>query len=111
MQRPLRTLLIAVCLSSAAVADYNVQWARFRPAQRRLDPAPTAISNSITEVEFAFGDLDQDGWTDLIVVRKEPVTSPGKRTGILLMNENGVLFDRTAQYASQSAPYFSAHLA
>jgi hypothetical protein len=102
MQRLLRTSVVAACLCTAALADYNVQWARFRRAQDRLDPRPTAVSNQNTEVEFAWGDLNKDGWIDLVVVRKEPVTTAGKRTGILLMNENGTLYNRTAEYASQS---------
>ncbi|MHC4894117.1 MAG: FG-GAP repeat domain-containing protein, partial [Planctomycetota bacterium] len=39
---------------------------------------------------------------DLIVVRKEPFTTEGRRTNVLLLNENGVLVDRTAELAAAS---------
>jgi hypothetical protein len=48
------------------------------------------------------GDLNKDGWLDLVIVRKQPATSPGAFPNFLLMNENGQLVDRSAQYASAS---------
>ena len=51
------------------------------------------------EKDVAVGDLDQDGWDDLIVARKNPFSNPGARQDVLLMNENGVLVDRTAVFA------------
>ncbi|MCH7890985.1 MAG: FAD-dependent oxidoreductase, partial [Gemmatimonadetes bacterium] len=41
-------------------------------------------------------------WIDLVVVRKEPFSTIGKRTNVLLMNEGGVLKDRTRELASAS---------
>lgn len=47
------------------------------------------------EKDFASGDLDRDGATDLVVVRKLPFTNAGPRRNVLFMNENGVMTDRT----------------
>ena len=54
------------------------------------------------EKDYAWGDLNQDGWIDLISVRKQPFTSPGRRTNVLFMNESGMLVDRTSLYATGS---------
>ena len=63
---------------------------------------PTSISSTDDEPDFAWGDLDNDGLVDLVVVRKQPFTTVGKRTNLLLMNVGGVLFDQTSTYATQS---------
>ena len=60
------------------------------------------VSSEDLEVDFAWGDLDQDGRVDLVVVRKEPFSALGKRTNLLLRNEGGVLTDRTAELAASS---------
>jgi hypothetical protein len=56
-------------------------------------------------------DLNKDGWTDVIVVRKEPfsaATEPPK-TDLLLINQEGVLVDMTAELAPEfiSNPSFA----
>ncbi|MBI4879212.1 MAG: VCBS repeat-containing protein [Planctomycetes bacterium] len=108
--------LSLAALQGAALAQFNNQWVEFVKDNSHLGPSPTAISNMTTslpgdtagseflgiETDFAVGDLNQDGWDDLVVVRKQPFTSTGRRTNMLLMNEKGILVDRTAQYASSS---------
>jgi hypothetical protein len=104
-------------LPADASAQFNNQWVTFvNETGTRLAMNPTAVSNNTdslpgdtpgsqlvgTEVDFGIGDLDKDGWTDLVVVRKQNFTSRGRRTNILLMNENGVLQNRTNQYATAS---------
>ena len=96
-------LLGIALLSSAASAQFNDQWLTLQnETSTRLPAGAFAISDINSEVDFDWGDVDQDGFVDLVVVRKEPFTSPGRRTNILLMNEGGILQDRTAQYATAS---------
>lgn len=73
-------------------------WVEFLPSPASLDAVPTAVSApglDGTEVDFAWGDLDQNGWVDLVVARKQPFTTPGKRTNLLLLNRLGVLSDES----------------
>jgi hypothetical protein len=64
---------------------------------------PVGIVTDNQEKDFAWGDVNNDGWTDLVTVRKQPFTSPGRRRNLLFINENGVLIDRTADYATAVA--------
>ena len=89
-------------LSLSASAQFNNQWLTFSKDQSKLGMASNAVSNSQNEVDFAWGDLDKNGFTDLVVVRKHPFTNSTPRTNLLLMNEGGVLQDRTAQFATAS---------
>lgn len=50
------------------------------------------------EKDIVTGDLDNDGDDDILVVRKVPFSSPGARANLLLMNEAGILVDRTDQF-------------
>ncbi len=84
--------------NSASAQGFNNQWASFSPAPNEGDFSSTSSSN--IEVDFAWADLDGDGWTDLVSVRKQPFTSTGKRTNQLFMNEGGILRDRSTEYAS-----------
>jgi len=92
--------VIGLLATSAVAQDFDNQWKSFVKSPASLD-APTISSPNI-ETDLDWADLDKDGWEDLVVVRKQPYTSVGKRTNLLLMNENGVLTDRTTQYASAS---------
>ena len=51
------------------------------------------------EKDVISGDVDKDGDTDLIVVRKLPFTNDGPRRNVLFLNEDGVMTDRTATLA------------
>ncbi len=53
------------------------------------------------EKDVAFGDFNQDGWEDLVIVRKETHMSPGAKQDILLINNNGTLDDVTATMAPE----------
>lgn len=59
----------------------------------------TISSSDDTEKDMVSGDFNNDGWEDIIVVRKETFTLPGAYQDILLMNEGGTLIDRTETYA------------
>ncbi len=87
------------------------EWVEFiDETASRLEADPEFTTEDFEEKAFAHGDVDQDGDIDLICVRKEPFTSAGRRVNVLFMNEgtaegwttNGILVDRTADYAAAS---------
>ncbi len=62
----------------------------------------SSVANSDPEEkDISVGDLNNDGFDDMIVVRKQPfsISTEGSKTDLLLINEGGVLVDRTAQFA------------
>jgi hypothetical protein len=97
-------VLAAALTTGPAFAQLNVQWVEFvnETATRLSSSDPNVAINDVREKDYAWGDVDKDGDIDLVVVRKEPFTSPGKEPNVLFMNENGVLTNRTALYASDS---------
>lgn len=98
-------VLLSFVLSPAALAQFNNEWLEFVSSTRIKNPdgsIATHITTDTQEKDFAWGDLNKDGWQDIVIVRKTPVSFPGKRVNYLLMNEGGTLVDRTTQYASAS---------
>ena len=89
----------ALALVSLAHSQ-SIDWASFQEDSSRVVAAPNLGLADNQEKDFAWGDLDRDGWTDLVVVRKRKNLLLGKRVNVLLMNEGGTLVDRTAQFAS-----------
>ncbi len=57
------------------------------------------------EKDVATGDLNRDGWPDIVVARKAPFDSPGARADLLLINVDGNLQDQTQVHA----PEFITH--
>ncbi|MEM7331842.1 MAG: putative Ig domain-containing protein [Chloroflexota bacterium] len=51
------------------------------------------------EKDTAVGDLNNDGWDDVVVVHKTSFDIAGQQADTLLMNVDGVLVDQTATYA------------
>lgn len=101
------TLVVLGIATPAARAQFNVQWATFVKDTNRIQnpngSVATQITTDVEEKDYAVGDVNMDGWKDVVVVRKAPQsTLPNKRVGYLMMNENGILVDRTSQYAVDS---------
>jgi hypothetical protein len=97
--------LFLAALPVAAHAQVNIQWLGFQnETSTRLVPAPpdSVGSNDPQEKDFAWADVDHDGDIDFVVVRKVPLSFPGGKRGVLFMNEDGILVDRTQQYASDN---------
>ena len=87
----------------AAAPLLRAQWVTFQDqTATRLVAAPALGVSDAQEKDYAWADFDHDGDIDLVCVRKEPATSYGHFPNVLFMNENGVLTDRTQQYASAS---------
>jgi hypothetical protein len=105
-QRIAMCLFAAALAAPAASAQFNNQWATFvRDNNRIKNPdgtTATQVTNDTDEKDYAVGDVNRDGWPDLVVMRKQPAATTGKRVNQLLMNENGVLVDRTAQYCQDT---------
>ncbi|QDU69411.1 FG-GAP repeat domain-containing protein [Engelhardtia mirabilis] len=92
--------LILAAAALPASAQLNDTWLEYAPDPSLL--SSPVISDATLETDLAWGDLDQNGLTDLVVARVQPIMASGKRTNLLLMNEGGVLTDRTTLYASAS---------
>jgi len=98
---PLGLGLAALALSSPAAAQ--IDWVEYVKDNSRISASGNSVLNDTNEKDYTWGDLDKDGWDDLVIVRKEPFTTQGRRKNVLLMNEGGVLTDRTADYATSSS--------
>lgn len=89
-------------LSLAPFASAQIDWVEFSQNNSLISDPNGVVLFDGEEKDFAWGDLDQDGWTDLVIVRKQGWDTTGRRANVLLMNESGVLTDRTATYATAS---------
>ena len=85
-----RALVVSCALAAfapAARAQFNNQWLTFAKDQTRIiTPAGAAATYILTDPEekdYAWGDVNHDGWVDLVVVRKQPNTTTGKRVSYL----------------------------
>jgi hypothetical protein len=99
-------VIAAVVVSTSHAAS---DWIQFvDETSQRLVADPTVGANDFEQKYFAYGDLNNNGRIDVVIARKQPFNSPGRRANVLLMNEgiaeghaiDGVLIDRTAEYAS-----------
>ena len=97
----LATPILGLAFAATASAQNNITWAEFVEDNSKI-PATSVVLTDDEERDFDFADLDKDGWTDLVIMRKQPFTTSGRRTNVLLMNESGTLVDRTTLYASAS---------
>ena len=92
----LPTILIASNMASA-------QWVEFidvTDSALVIDPLYSVNDN--IEKDFEWGDFDNDGDVDLVIMRKFPGSVEGGAKDLLLLNENGVLVDYTDSLATAS---------
>lgn len=94
------TLILALAICSRT-QSLRAQWLDWNlETATRLELSSVAFTDD-EEKDMWPADLNGDGWMDLVVVRKEPfsaATEPPK-PDLLLINEGGVLVDRTAEFA------------
>ena len=103
MRLPSVPVLMTTAVAAVCAPSLRAQWATFQDqTSSRLVAASGLGSADPQEKDYAWADFDQDGDTDLVVVRKSPATSNGHFPNVLLMNEAGVLTDRTTALASAS---------
>ncbi|MCH8252889.1 MAG: VCBS repeat-containing protein [Planctomycetes bacterium] len=85
------------------VPSFASDWVDYTNETSARLVAPNSLGAGDTqEKDYAWGDVDKDGDIDLVVVRKQPFTTTGKRVNVLFMNEGGILVDRTTEYATDS---------
>lgn len=98
-----RACLISLAAMGLCSTSAMAQWVNFQneTATRLVAPANLVVNDNI-EKAFCAHDFDNDGDTDLAVGRKFPGSIQGGFRNLLLMNENGVLTDRTNEYATAS---------
>lgn len=92
---------VASLLVASAQAQ-STDWASFTRDDARIVAQGFVGLTDDEEKDYATGDFDNDGWIDLICVRKEPFTTQGRRRNVLFMNESGVLTDRSDLYAAST---------
>ena len=94
---------LGIVAGATLATSANAQWVDYvESTDTRLVIDQLYSVNDNIEKDFAWADLDQNGWIDLVIVRKFPGSIEGGARNLLLMNEEGVLVDRTDQYATAS---------
>jgi len=94
---PTVSFSLAALAAATCAPNLAAQWVSYtNQTSTRLVASSSLVANDVQEKDYAWADLDQDGDIDLVIVRKSPFTSTGHFSNVLLMNENGVLTDRSS---------------
>jgi len=93
-------LILVILLTSMAM---NAQWLDWQEDTGNRLILSSVANTDGQEKDISVADLNNDGWEDVIVVRKEPfsIQTAAAESDLLLMNLNGVLTDQTALYAPE----------
>ena len=97
------TLIFVFSLLSSTQNFCSAQWFNWQDATSTRLLVSSVANSDPEEKDMWTADFNNDGKQDLIVVRKQPFSSPsqpGKST-LLLMNVNGILTDQTLLHAPQ----------
>ena len=84
------------CLLVANTSFAQSNWEDYTDERSRMK----FNTNDPDEKDVIAGDLDRDGDTDIVIVRKVEFSNPGARDNLLIMNEGGNLVDRTDDFIS-----------
>ena len=83
--------LVVLLAPLAVTLPTKAQWVDLVDETAARMPAysndPALSTNDLEEKDYAWGDVDNDGDIDLVVVRKQPFTTTGRRVNVLFMNE------------------------
>ena len=90
---------VFVAILSAAGAATGADPIEFdEQTDDRLVAGPEVGAEDTEEKHYAWGDVDLDGDDDLVIVRSPPGSVAGGCRNVLLLNQDGVLVDRTTHY-------------
>ncbi|MBL0921596.1 MAG: VCBS repeat-containing protein [Phycisphaerales bacterium] len=98
-----RTIALGVSAASLLLiaGGAQAQWVTFENVTATHLVLQSVSLTDGEEKDIAVADFNRDGRDDVIIVRKRPFSVAGPRTDVLLMQENGMLVERTSQYAPQ----------